>query len=131
MLMLGRLALEARNRAWPFGGAMRSKKKRTGHYCTCPICRTSPRGSTAKEHRAINRVLVSLDEKSRRRFAGLLALHWGRGGLERASQITGLSRPTIRRGRAELQRAESVTEQARLRRVGAGRRLVEKNTRPC
>ena len=108
---------------------MRSKKKRIVHQCTCIVCRAYPRSSTAKEHRAINRVLASLDEKSRRRFAGLLALQWGWSGVERMSEITGLSRPTIRRGRDEVQQVERAGECGRLRQVGAGRHPVEKNTR--
>jgi len=106
---------------------MRNKKKRTIHQCTCAVCRAYPRSSTAKEHRAINRVLVSLDEKSRRRFAGLLALQRGWSGVERTRQITGLSRPTIRRGRTEVQQVERAGARARIRQVGAGRRSVEKN----
>ena len=108
---------------------MGNDKQRTTHPCTCTICRAYPRGATAQEHRAINRVLVSLDEKNRRRFGGLLALHWGRGGIERVSEVTGLSRPTIRRGRDEVQQAEPAAEASRVRQAGAGRRAVEKNTR--
>lgn len=72
---------------------------------------------------------MGLNEKSRRRFAGLLALQWGRGGIERLSQITGLSRPTIRRGRDEVQRGERGSERGRVRRTGAGQPAVEKNAR--
>jgi hypothetical protein len=42
--------------------------------------------------------------------------------------ITGLSRPTIRRGRDELQRKERQAERERVRKRGAGRKLVEKNS---
>ena len=84
----------------------------------------------AKEHRAINQVAASLDEKSRRRFAGLLAWQLGRGGVERVREITGLSRPTIRRGRAELQYGEQHAEAPdRIRQPGAGRPATEKNIR--
>lgn len=110
---------------------MELQKKRTDHPCACASCRKHPRGRVAKEHRAINRVLTTLNEKSRRRFAGLLALQWGRGGVEHLSQITGLSRPTIRRGRTEVQRVERRTEYGRVRRAGAGQPAVEKNTRVC
>lgn len=108
---------------------MKSKTKRIVHQCACSVCRASPRSATAKEHRAVNRVLVSMDEKSRRRLAGLLAEQWGRGGVERVSQVTGLSRPTIRRGRDEIQRVEPVVERGRVRQAGAGRPTVEKNIR--
>jgi len=97
------------------------------HVCTCAICRDHPYSGTAKEHRAINRVLVTLNEKSRRRFVGLLALQWGRGSIERLREITGLSRPTIRRGRAEVQKVERASAAKRVRWPGAGRLRVEKS----
>lgn len=110
---------------------MKANKKRSDHKCTCPVCGGHPRCSIAKEHRAINRVLLALNEKSRRRFVGLLALQWGRGGVERLSEITGLSRPTIRRGREEVQKVERHIERSRVRQAGAGRPPVEKNKLAC
>ena len=68
-----------------------------------------------------------LHEKGRRQFAGLLAWQGGRGGLEQLQVITGLSHPTIRRGRAEVQRKERQAERNRVRKRGAGRQRVEKN----
>ena len=68
-----------------------------------------------------------MHEKGRRQFVGLLALQWGHGSVERLSMITGLSRPTIRRGREEVQRKERQGSQGRIRQRGAGRKLVEKN----
>jgi hypothetical protein len=100
---------------------------RIEHLCTCAVCRDHPYSTTAREHRAINRVLVTLNEKSRRRFVGLLALQWGRGSIEQLSEITGLSRPTIRRGRAEVQKVERASAAQRVRRSGAGRLRVEKS----
>lgn len=110
---------------------MRAKKKYSTHKCTCTTCCHHPKGTVAKEHRAINRVLGVLHEKGRRRFVGLLALQWGRGGLAQLSKMTGLSRPTIRRGRDEVQKVEHATERGRVRRAGAGRPLTEKNSRVC
>jgi hypothetical protein len=110
---------------------MKAKKKQSIHKCTCATCRHHPKSAIAKEHRAINRVLTVLHEKGRRRVVGLLALQWGRGGLTQLSQITGLSRPTIRRGRDEVQKVERATERVRVRRAGAGRPLTEKNSRVC
>jgi len=108
---------------------MKRRPKRAKHECSCLTCQAHPHSAVAKEHRAINRVLITLNEKSRRRFAGLLALQWGRGGVERLSQITGLSHPTIRRGREEVQRGERGSERGRIRRAGAGQLAVEKSVR--
>jgi hypothetical protein len=80
----------------------------------------------AKQHRAINRVLVTLDEKNRRRFAGLLALQHGRGGTQAMATMTGLSRNTIRRGHKEIRRTDRLSK---VRQAGAGRKAVEKNSR--
>jgi hypothetical protein len=68
--------------------------------------------------------MATFDEKSRRRFVGLLAVQLGRGGLERAHEITGLSRTTIRLGREEIRRTD---RRSRVRRAGGGRMAVEKN----
>src|SRR5215813_12882664 len=96
--------------------------------CACQVCNQRPYSSRAKEHQAINRLVAGLDEKNRRRFVGLLALQWGRGGIARLIEITGISRNTICRGRAEVQRADRATA-GRVRRTGAGRPTVEKNSR--
>jgi hypothetical protein len=109
----------------------KQRQERPSHACTCDICREQPRGDVAQEHQAINRVLTALDEKSRRRFVGLLALQWGRGSIALLNQVTGLSRPTIRRGREEVSRVEKPARQGRVRQAGAGRLAVEKNNRDC
>ena len=106
---------------------METKKKRDVYQCQCAPCKGAPKSAEAQEHQAINQVISLLHEKGRRQFVGLLALQWGRGSVERLSVITGLSRPTIRRGRDEVQREERSTEQNRIRKIGAGRKLVEKN----
>ena len=106
---------------------MRTTKKKSLHQCQCRTCKIAPRSAEAKEHQAINQVISLLHEKGRRQFVGLLALQWGRGSLERLSVITGLSRPTIRRGREEVQQKERPSERNRVRKRGAGRKLVEKN----
>jgi hypothetical protein len=110
---------------------MKTEKQHSVHKCQCVTCHHHPTSAAAKAHRAINRVLAALDEKNRRRFVGLLALQWGRGGLERLHEMTGLSRPTIRRGCREIQRAEPRSERGRVRKAGGGRRAVEKNTPRC
>jgi hypothetical protein len=71
-----------------------------------------------------------LHEKAQRRWAACEALALGRGGISLVSAATGLSRPTIRRGLAELNTtrddAQAVErDRTRIRRPGAGRpRLI-------
>jgi hypothetical protein len=93
------------------------------------MCRQHPYSAVAEHHRAINRVLATLDERNRRRFVGLLALQWGWGGVQRLVEITGLSRNTIVRGQRELQHPQRAPKTTRVRQAGAGRKRVEKNSR--
>ena len=69
--------------------------------------------------------MLELDERSRRLFAGLLARQLGHGGIQHVSEITGLTRVTIRRGLRECDEAQSA-ELDRVRRAGGGRKLIEK-----
>ena len=101
--------------------------RRDLYECPCAECRAHPRGCTALEHEAINRVMATLDERQRRLFGGLLAMHWGHGGILTVAEITGLSRTTIRRGIDELRRGVGPAGM-RVRRRGGGRRPVEKKT---
>lgn len=103
---------------------MSNLKRRQQHACQCAECAAHPDGDIAREHQAINRVMATFDEKARRRFAGLLALQQGRGGVQLTHQITGLSRVTIRVGRQEIQHTDSTPGR---RRPGAGRPALEKN----
>lgn len=106
---------------------MKQSSKSEMHRCTCQTCKQHPYSALAREHEAINRVVAGLDEKNRRRFVGLLAFQWGRGGIQRLIEITGTSRNTIGRGRAEVQRADRATA-GRVRRRGGGCRVLEKNS---
>jgi hypothetical protein len=96
------------------------------YRCACLVCQQHPRGATARLHASINRVMAGLDEKNRRRFAGLWASQWGRGGIQRLHEITGLSRPTIARGQWESKQ-EPGKASRRIRRPGGGRPRAEKN----
>jgi hypothetical protein len=100
---------------------------RTIRACRCACCRQWPESDLAHEHRAINRVLVSLNEKGRRLLAGLLAEQRGHGGVVELATITGLSRTTIRRGMLELRRSPPETA-GRVRRAGGGRKRIEKKS---
>lgn len=108
---------------------MKVEKGRSRQPCSCATCHDHPWSGAAQEHRAINRLILALDEKDRRRLAGLLASQWGWGGVSLLSQVTGLSRTTIRRGRDEVQHVERPLERGRVRKAGAGRSRVEKNSR--
>jgi len=108
---------------------MATQSEQSSHVCTCDLCREHPYSAVAEQHRAINRVLATLDEKNRRWFVGLLALQWGWGGVQRLTEITGLSRNTIVRGRMELQHPRRTPKTTRVRQAGAGRKRVEKNSR--
>lgn len=105
---------------------MHKRNHRPVCQCACYTCQHHPFSAVAKEHRAINRVMATLDEKNRRRFVGLLALQGSSGSVSALAIITGLSRNTIRRGREEIQHREP---SGQVRQPGAGRVLVEKNSR--
>ncbi len=62
-----------------------------------------------------------LHEKARRRWAAAEALSLGRGGISTVAAATGLSRPTIRKGIAELQHGLPDDDPSSLRTPGAGR----------
>ncbi len=77
-----------------------------------------------------------LDEKVRRRWAACEAMAIGWGGITAVAEATGLSRPTIRAGLAEVRggdvpdaEEEPGAERQRLRRVGGGRRRVTESDR--
>ncbi len=105
---------------------MKQSKHRKVHRCSCAGCRTHPYSQIAAQHKAINRVLSGLDERNRRRFAGLLVLQFGPRHVLLVSQITGLSRTTIYRGTRELGHSLAQSP-APIRQPGGGRLPVEKN----
>ena len=96
--------------------------------CPCHDCTTNPSGETATLHTGMNLMVASLDEKNRRRFAGLWASQLGYGGVQAVARITGLSRTTITRGQQEVEQGVATSER-RIRAPGGGRKLIEKKTR--
>lgn len=97
------------------------------HQCECDICRR-PGGHPEKEqHHRINVFFSRLDEQQRRWYAALEAERMGHGGQKLVSQITGLSIPTIQRGREELSKDLAERPKERTRLPGGGRKPVEKN----
>ena len=70
-------------------------------------------------------VLPHLNEKQRRILAAAEAKTLGRGGIQRVSDITGLSRPTIYRGLEDLEEAKGkAPDLARVRKLGGGRKKL-------
>jgi hypothetical protein len=104
----------------------KANEARNIHCCDCPTCRELPDGAVVREHQAINYLVASADERSRRLLLGFLAYQQGRGGVSRLARITGLDRNTIARGRRELLQGDPITT-GRVRRPGAGRKRVEAN----
>ncbi len=94
------------------------------HVCACPACQQHPHGSVASEHRLINRLLASADERVRRLLAGFLARQLGQGGISQLQRISGLDRKTIAKGLREL-RQQDKPAAGRVRRAGGGRKAVE------
>ena len=76
-------------------------------------------------------MLPVLDERGRRRWAGVEANAIGRGGISRVAEATGLSRATVRQGvkdiaSGDVAPAEGTVTGTRTRRPGGGRkRLTE------
>jgi hypothetical protein len=103
---------------------MKIIEQQTVRCCPCPECQLQPTGKLAEQHRAINRMVASLNERSRRLVVGFLAQHSGRGGLARVAQrhkATGV--PRSRGGRGHP--GGSAVKQARQgldtsRRIGPG-----------
>ena len=73
------------------------------------------------------RVLGTLNETQARVFVAQKALAEGRGAVSRLARLTGMSRPTILKGIAELRarRMPGRPESGRVRTVGGGRKRVE------
>lgn len=65
-----------------------------------------------------------LDEQQRRLYAGLESLQQGHGGDQRMAELLALDVATVARGRRELLAGEVLRD--RVRRVGGGRKAVEK-----
>ena len=99
------------------------------HVCTCPSCETAPDSATARYHRQINQLLQHLTEPQRRWYVGSLAADPAGPSDAQLSVITGLSLPTIRRGRHELAAGLPNDPPLRQRRPGGGRPRAEKKIR--
>jgi hypothetical protein len=103
---------------------MSKSKRRCLHRCSCTTCQRHPYSAVAQQHRTLNRVLATLDERSRRHFAGLLAIQGGRRSISLLSRLTGLSRNTIQRGKRDIEHLLP-SSHGRIREPGGGRPRVE------
>ena len=72
-------------------------------------------------------VLGTLNEAQARVFVAQKALEEGRGGVSRLARLTGMSRPTILKGMAELEagRLALRADKGRIRAVGGGRKRLD------
>jgi Rhodopirellula transposase. len=83
-------------------------------------------GKVTVEDRRWLKVLGTLNERQARLYVAQKALDLGRGGISRLARLTGMSRPTIMKGIAELSgRGPLPPEEARVRRAGGGRKAIE------
>jgi transposase len=71
------------------------------------------------------KLLPLLNERQRRLYAAQKVLELGHGGLKQVHEWTGLSRPTLLKGLAELRGEREEVEPERIRRAGGGRKKVE------
>ena len=82
--------------------------------------------STGQDGTLFRKVLRTLNEAQRRWLVGREALRYGRGGIQRMTEASGLSKPTILKGIRELHgRGKLVGEEGRVRKPGGGRKPVE------
>ena len=70
-------------------------------------------------------MLDKMPENLRRWNAALLAMQLGYGGMKIAAAVSGLSPPTIRKARQELEAGQVDWDCERARRPGGGRKRIE------
>jgi hypothetical protein len=81
-----------------------------------------------QEGKTLVELFVSLlDEKQRRLYAGLESIKLGHGGDKKIAHLFGLDMHTVAKGRQELWGGKIETD--RVRRVGGGRKMLEKKRR--
>ena len=85
-----------------------------------------PRSPGLHDREQFERLLMALNERQRRHCVALESIRLGWGGDTRMSELTGMSIPTIRRGRREILGGETAClSGGRVRKPGGGRRRVE------
>lgn len=76
----------------------------------------------------LQKILFTLNEAQRRWLVGREALRYGRGGIQRMVEASGLSKPTVLKGIRELRTKRKLADgQGRVRKPGGGRKAVEEH----
>ena len=75
--------------------------------------------------RTFRKMLNGMPENLRRWNAATLAMQLGYGGMKIAGEVSGLSQPTIRKARQELEDDSVDWDCERVRRPGGGRKRIE------
>ncbi len=78
----------------------------------------------------MRRFYQSLNERDRRRYAGLEALKYGHGGRIYIAQVLGCSRNTVSKGAREVSALPERFVEERIRQLGGGRKSYEDTWRP-
>jgi len=71
----------------------------------------------------ISTLLPHLNESQKRLFLASEAIAYGRGGISEVERISGVSRPTIRKGISEIKSQKAPSEKIRV--GGGGRKPIE------
>jgi hypothetical protein len=100
------------------------------HLCECAICQASTDAALAAQHAQINLLLSRLTEPQRRWYVGWLSQLPDAPSDRQLALITGLTRPTIQRGRRELAAGLVDLPPDHQRQAGGGRHPSEKKILP-
>lgn len=99
------------------------------HQCECPTCQQAEEHPDKIHHHHMNLFFSRLNEQQKRWYAAIEAEKAGWGGQTLIAQITGLSVPTIQRGRQELSDDLANRPRDGVRIAGGGRKAAEKKSR--
>ena len=100
------------------------------HVCACAVCQAASDAVLAAQHAQINLLLSRLTEPQRRWYVGWLSQLPDALPDRQLALITGLTRPTIQRGRRELAAGLPDQPADQQRRRGGGRPACEKKIPP-
>lgn len=100
------------------------------HACQCAVCQADTDPALSAQHAQINLLLSQLTEPQRRWYVGWLSQLPDALSDRQLALITGVTRPTIQRGRRELAAGLADLPADHQRRSGGGRRASEKKIPP-